>query len=1849
MLKWILVTLILGVALVLLLRESTHESFAGAGPAPAPGPARGSAATSATSSSELDRLRVRFHNQLAISNSGSTKEILIDNAAIDSIPEFPTKFNSALYDVGVSPDYQHYDRYVRGMDMNVGAIEFCQRIPNPVGTPAALRNSRRDDRGCGWYFLPDAADGTPRESVGGYGTPEGPDTSLSQPHLVAGGQWIWSVDEAIKQEYIKLCARAKSCEATPQACAFCTDRGHGIPFDRATGLPKYADVACATSSLIKFRNTCPTRVQVGDQTFNTDVCGENRLSVPCLLNLMEETGVSRQSRLYEYTASAPTRGSTPPEDFESLVNIVNVLGGIQLTVEQVKGYDVVTTIEEFRIILRKLVAAKNISRMEIVRKAAGTLVNPKTAAEAQFNFCDYYSFYGGNVRDSAGNLPSAEKMKPFAVQCLQRQFKLAGCQPSGDVYPRLGNLSDLYSGKSLVEVVAFFRNLYTRMNSSVLISDQRKAIRDCLGMNVQLDDTIPNTPPCDAKGIEYFIYKIVASNHIFVRRIVSEVGFLLNPHNGVERAREFIETLTAASTGATELMYVARFKVFGAQGALAQTFSVQSLPAGVTYEFRLNGAKIPASPTNFTLVQGIANLVEIVCTMPAPSVGSAPMFGTPIWSYITSNLKNAMLYQPADAPLIGFNFLKTNTLDDVNRVGRLNMEQGSTDNALTIIPGSGLTWRFQPLSGLKVAAYNPSQGSFYIANAAVAAIAFKVNMTKAGTVFRLRSPTIVETLSIENSGIRYSVETDTKRVTNTVSTSPTTMIGKASRQILIVYNKTPVTQTKVTIYVDGVKLGTEPTFVIARQEVYEIDFMDLTFNGSVDYFHVYDSSVAIDMLGTAGDEEAFVGGRREDFINIGDLLKRYNGAPASPPLQKPDNPVLTTTTGTGANQKGIYDVLMNEAPEGNLHMYSRDIEGGLRQPVDYTHKNLRGCFDSCVAAPACTGFTYKDQGNSCTRYTSLADANFAGRDTIGVTSMVFPSRDSKMDAMVPVVQTSSVSGGGPTGGQHVTLIHTGGRNILEIGVLYKMEPFVKPASNTDPGDQVRTVPLDNLQINTPLRPDVQYATAGDRIYYGCAYVKYGTTNPAPAVASVENRIRTQQPGESLYDRWMDKSGYEYGEVVAYNTWRPLVALTTTTLSGFPNFTTTVGYSVTYTNPTDDSSTGQGILYTDKTNLVITDDVLKSYCTSDTDQPDGLLSNGVMKVSGSDATKTWDVSDFRGTWRFVAYAKNSFGCRYSEILTITWPTPTVNTDITPATLADDLRPVYYGGQITQTYGKPLLEYGVLYAIGTTSDNAMKAWDGIAAPLPPGLTNLAGSASLPADGKYTVPVPDAGITIPGATSYRMVAYVVTKNGIGYGTIENIVASKIGWRVPKVSSDIVWADRYNGKIENLYGKTRTGYGILYAASSVADDVLRSWSGSGALPTGVYNLGTVQEPGSDGVFSVSVDANGVSIPGVTIYKMVAYVVSTAGIGYSSIVTLTPSGTCGSGYLICNKDIIRKYIEILNKYTAATVTPIVYTYPTNGNPFFTTILLNTVLGNIQGRIAGDITGIPNPGSLPTKTDAETSLSLMDKIIPRSTYTDNLYFVKLAYLLLVGHYRKKGILESFNTYMVPLRSSVEDIAALYNPYNDFLVTLVDGMTKFERLTTINDTAYNNIKDRTLYIWENIDTYVDEFILEANNMLKLMTDTYNYLVPHLTYIGPTAPERVVSAISVPPVLTVIIDNYRIPTYYECSSAVPKTVKGTIANTGGDDITISERGIIYSKDSNADLTLNADGTVKDDTVVKLIENNPTGTFINVDIPVGNYKDYSTYYFCAYARNSEGYYSYSLTKNQVLFTYGRCQIMF
>ena len=393
--------------------------------------------------------------------------------------------------------------------------------------------------GCGWWFVEDPT----QPSVGAYGygpqtTVQGKTEGPAYPARLPAGRWIWDKAAAERAEDIKRCRTIQTCRLVTDECGFCRSKGYGVPVT-SVGALKYPndDVGGCGEAPIQSGGFCPDvvikpRAYRGD--YNYDANGNviqdavykeleeaRETTIPDVCNT--EDGLTRDCRLrlcIEVLQGVEGKG------LHRIITAGKLLETDRVALFYLEKRGALTlptslwlpktymSLSDAQDLVRRLYTIGSSGPPSIQRSAALWFRN-----ETPFNPCQFEDADVG----------------PFPLECLQREFRKAGCQASGAMYP---TSASAYEEQTYGSIRGTFKDLYDAMNRDVRnVHEQDETIRNCLGVTVQRqvdESTIleenPNT--CKDRGIEYWFTTIptLGQRLLHDRAIVQEQDLVAPTH-----------------------------------------------------------------------------------------------------------------------------------------------------------------------------------------------------------------------------------------------------------------------------------------------------------------------------------------------------------------------------------------------------------------------------------------------------------------------------------------------------------------------------------------------------------------------------------------------------------------------------------------------------------------------------------------------------------------------------------------------------------------------------------------------------------------------------------------------------------------------------------------------------------------------------------------------------------------------------------------------------------------------------------------------------------------------------------------------------------------------------------------------------------------------------------------------------------------------------------------------------------------------------------------------------------------------------------------------------------------------
>ncbi len=637
--------------------------------------------------------RINFHDSAG-------KEILINKGL--RLGGINDALKQADMYLPTSPD-RDYSVYFREDDnaFQEQDINLCRGAIHP-------RNLSRQPRatiGCGWWYVDNATS----PSTGALGRVREPiDVSLSQTH--PGGRWIWNLDEAAKLEDIKKCKRVRSCDAINAdgirgECGFCHEKGYAVPIDGA-GNPKYpeSDEGSCGETVVLTADQCTTAQQeivdavtadanteyeydddgnvidtITEQVVEVanlcDPDSNGKLSRDCLISLAKSVGMGEGGAIIKMI-----RSRSPPSNIDKYA-IDLLTKNLAITIPDAVLGDGGVTRDTASSTYSRIVQGITTGSFEMVREAAKWLAIGTTS----FDIC------GFRDRD----------VGPFPLECLQREFRKAGCQPAGRSAPSEENESE-YDSYTFGQLKQYFKGIYDRMKSTTKSAQQDAAIADCLGVSFSRQIA----PPCEETGIEYFVY---SNNNntpgTFIGRIVSKSGYIVDVENNQPSSLTKMMDLVNGRP-----MFISRSNITSPK---TQSFIVRGWHSQqASFDVKLNTTTIQRRQ-----IQTWSGLAESEWVIPLqPNIRyqfTTSWMNGPInknWpncDFIKENPSLFQLSQDSWRPIIAADFFNPSfklpdneTVDDTNKVVKMR----------------GYNLRFETVGGIRAAAYNGSTSALQILN-----------------------------------------------------------------------------------------------------------------------------------------------------------------------------------------------------------------------------------------------------------------------------------------------------------------------------------------------------------------------------------------------------------------------------------------------------------------------------------------------------------------------------------------------------------------------------------------------------------------------------------------------------------------------------------------------------------------------------------------------------------------------------------------------------------------------------------------------------------------------------------------------------------------------------------------------------------------------------------------------------------------------------------------------------------------------------------------------------------------------------------------------------------------------------
>lgn len=332
----------------------------------------------------------------------------------------------------------------------------------------------KDKIRCGWLYEKGTPGDQPKLSQGALGTRNGPAGFFQNPK----GTWFWNLEDAKKQIMADRCAALTNCKNVGAAnyanCAFSKTRGMGIPVDNKGRImyPRDERLTAPASSLVTSPDRCappPAPGSPADQYARSrDVCiplADGKLSRDCMLQQITAAGCKMDGSLYNslLTQAQPNNYAAGIMQ-TTMYKRYQQLAATPLMENALKDG---STSAELALANFKALAQESSKVEERVENYAARDMCLKQGTFDKFDFCT-------ELQDSSS--------PPFAVECLQKEFRKAGGQPAGTMYPTPENRIKIWDPVgSWRNVKEFIQDLAvkTRAKDEKV---QRKALKEFMGI-----------------------------------------------------------------------------------------------------------------------------------------------------------------------------------------------------------------------------------------------------------------------------------------------------------------------------------------------------------------------------------------------------------------------------------------------------------------------------------------------------------------------------------------------------------------------------------------------------------------------------------------------------------------------------------------------------------------------------------------------------------------------------------------------------------------------------------------------------------------------------------------------------------------------------------------------------------------------------------------------------------------------------------------------------------------------------------------------------------------------------------------------------------------------------------------------------------------------------------------------------------------------------------------------------------------------------------------------------------------------------------------------------------------------
>ena len=308
---------------------------------------------------------------------------------------------------------------------------------------------------CGWIYN----ESMPSSGRGAYGTMDGPVKTTAQ------GTWMWDLNDAKKKYHLKICSAITSCEdldndAYRNKCGFCKSTKKGVPISGSgVAYPYDPQGACSSANLVTTKSQCPrptpppapgtpAAAAYMETKQTCDPLPGGKYPRDCYVKKAQQAGCSDDGTLIAALRSG------------SDTNYLDTLTG-QPSYQKYQDLSAVT-MSESSLKSGKSTATDALSEFSAIQENAASAANQGLKAAAA-DLCFTSGLF--EEYDFCTELQPSSPTMSAPLECLQAEFKRAGGQETGTMYPTASNLASWTSKPKWLDVQEYIKELKAKTSS----------------------------------------------------------------------------------------------------------------------------------------------------------------------------------------------------------------------------------------------------------------------------------------------------------------------------------------------------------------------------------------------------------------------------------------------------------------------------------------------------------------------------------------------------------------------------------------------------------------------------------------------------------------------------------------------------------------------------------------------------------------------------------------------------------------------------------------------------------------------------------------------------------------------------------------------------------------------------------------------------------------------------------------------------------------------------------------------------------------------------------------------------------------------------------------------------------------------------------------------------------------------------------------------------------------------------------------------------------------------------------------------------------------------------------------